>query len=212
MLNALFPQVDWSRVEAVGFDLDGTLYDEYDFIDQVYQRLIEEALPAHAQSRTGRWMRLRWLAKGSSYPHIFTEAAQLAGLSEKEIEPFVARALSIYRTFEPALALPPRVRALLEVAAHQWPIFLVTDGNAALQRRKATALGLDRWIDPARMVFTGALPPGSAKPSAAAFGHLPDISPDRSVFFGDRECDAGFARESGCQFVAVAQMMPRKDG
>ena len=36
MLKSLFPRINWDAVRIVGFDMDGTLYDEADFISQVY--------------------------------------------------------------------------------------------------------------------------------------------------------------------------------
>ena len=70
-MNALFNNIKWNEVKAVGFDMDGTLYDEYEFISQVYSeiniRLINDL-------EVLRFMEKRWLEKGSSYPFIFQEA------------------------------------------------------------------------------------------------------------------------------------------
>ena len=37
MLKYLGQNHDWGTVQTIGFDLDGTLYDEYEFIAQVYR-------------------------------------------------------------------------------------------------------------------------------------------------------------------------------
>ena len=35
-MKSLFNKINWDEISYVGFDLDGTLYDEYDFIYNVY--------------------------------------------------------------------------------------------------------------------------------------------------------------------------------
>ena len=39
MMKYLCNEIPWERIKAVGFDMDGTIYDEYDFIYQVYQSI-----------------------------------------------------------------------------------------------------------------------------------------------------------------------------
>ena len=39
MLKYLYPQINWNNINYVGFDLDGTLYDEADFIAQAYIKI-----------------------------------------------------------------------------------------------------------------------------------------------------------------------------
>ena len=41
MLNVLCPNFDCRNIKYVGFDLDGTLYDEFDFIYQVYSKIVK---------------------------------------------------------------------------------------------------------------------------------------------------------------------------
>ena len=40
MLSALYPNINWSEIDCIGLDLDGTLYDEYEFIKQVYYSIL----------------------------------------------------------------------------------------------------------------------------------------------------------------------------
>ena len=39
MMKYLYPQINWEPIKYVGFDLDGTLYDESNFISQVYKKV-----------------------------------------------------------------------------------------------------------------------------------------------------------------------------
>ena len=71
MLSPLFKNVNWNHITSVGFDMDGTLYDEFDFIKQVYSEINKQLI---LNDSILSFMTERWLEKGSSYPLIFSEA------------------------------------------------------------------------------------------------------------------------------------------
>jgi Predicted hydrolase (HAD superfamily) len=210
MLTSLFTQINWSSVRAVGFDLDGTLYDEFDFISQVYPACLEGCasfLESASLARGRDFLLTRWLEKGSSYPHLLEEVFALCGGRPNEREDFIRQALEIFRTFRPNLKLPFRSAFILSQCRRRWPIFLITDGREKLQGAKFDSLGLAAYFPEERRCFTGALPDGSAKPSPAAYDHLGLPYSGREVaFFGDREVDQKFAAALGFQFTRVAVM------
>ena len=73
MLNALFPEIPWEQIKCVGFDLDGTLYDEFDFIRQVYPTVLQESehlIESSTQSLV--YMLKQKKKKGSSYNRILS--------------------------------------------------------------------------------------------------------------------------------------------
>ena len=39
MMKSLFNKINWDKISYVGFDMDGTLYDEYEFISEVYKEI-----------------------------------------------------------------------------------------------------------------------------------------------------------------------------
>lgn len=189
----------------MGFDLDGTLYDEFDFIDQAYTEIGTQcgALLRDRQQAI-HWMRERWIQKGSSYPRIFDEAFDHFGLDPDQKPRFVNAALQIFRSFNPSLRLPARSRQLLDSVARRYLLFLISDGGPLLQRRKFASLGLAHWFDEERCVFTGELGADAHKPSTAAMDRLSLPCPPRQcVFFGDRDLDAGFANRAGMSFIKV---------
>jgi len=68
----------YTNLKAIGFDLDGTLYNEYDFVQQVYREIVRGLkLPAGEGAAVLKFMEERWLEKGSSYPYIFQETLEL---------------------------------------------------------------------------------------------------------------------------------------
>ena len=86
MLNALYKDIDWSSITTVGFDMDGTLYDEYDFIKQVYSEINSQLIQ---NNEILLFMNQKWIEKGSSYPHIFDEAYERSNNISYSQEEFV---------------------------------------------------------------------------------------------------------------------------
>ena len=95
-----------------------------------------------------------------------------------------------------------------------YPIFLVTDGNAELQAKKIKSLGLNKWFDENNIGITDKYKPHFIKPSIDIIGKIElfkeNINPKSVVFFGDRECDAFFAKNAGFNFVYVNNMINLK--
>lgn len=199
-------------MRCVGFDLDGTLYDEFDFIDQVYQEIIRHSHDMlSSPDDAGRWMRQRWLEKGSSYTHVFGETFTRFGRPGVNAETFIDLALDRFRHFQPGLQLPRRSRQVLEGLCGDYHLFLVSDGNPGLQRRKFAALGLDRWFGDDNCVFTGEHGADWHKPSPRALEKLAlPHSPQQWVYIGDRARDKGFAEAARMHFVRVYNMIGRK--
>lgn len=211
MLNALFPDIPWDRIRCVGFDLDGTLYDEFAFIRQVYRAILQDSAPLFDDSAPAfTYMLDRWLEKGSSYNHIFDEAFRRFGRDQRQQGPFIAGALKIFHQFQPELALPERNRHLLTCCQSQFDMFVISDGAPVLQRNKFQALGLEAFFAPNRILFTGDLGPDFYKPNAAVFARL-DLSyaPSEVVYFGDRHIDEELCRQVGIYYQRVYNMVPR---
>jgi len=218
MLRSLFPQIDWSQVVHVGFDLDGTLYDEFDFIVQAYRPVACRIAQATGQEDIAVYdvLTRRWLEKGSSYPKIFSETLQAGGVDGDAAQPIIRDCLADFRNCWPELRLSARTRAILDTCAASFRLFIVTDGNCALQRRKVDALGLGTWFGAAQIAISGCREDGIQKPSPMMLSGLRDalalrLSPQSVVFFGDRDVDRDFAVEAGFAFVRVHHMCPIPD-
>jgi phosphoglycolate phosphatase-like HAD superfamily hydrolase len=214
MLKSLYPRVDWDTVRIVGCDMDGTLYDEADFIAQVY-RAIANLLAATGDAKAEilhAWMVQRWLEKGSSYPHIFYEATTEAGTPREDVAKTVVLCLELFRNYQPVLTLGPRVKIILDALCVKYPLFLVSDGSARLQQRKFDALELGRWFDSVNVGISGYHGPEFSKPSIKIINKIKVLEkpclPQQILFFGDRPVDAEFAANAGFQFVQVACMHP----
>lgn len=216
MLSSLFPDIPWSRIKCVGFDLDGTLYDEFDFIRQVYREILRQTENCFPDvSRAYAFMLKRWLEKGGAYTHIFEEVFKSHGVPHSTPEEeFVKHALNLYRNYSPDLTLTERSLFILEVLTNGFDSFLLSDGPPALQRNKFNSLGLGDIFPESRVVFTGDHGKTSYKPHPATFHDLAERSgwrykPEEIVYFGDRDVDEAFCRNLGIQFQRVYNMVPR---
>jgi putative hydrolase of the HAD superfamily len=207
MLKSLFPNINWQSIKIIGCDMDGTLYDEFDFIAQAYKPIAQRL--AEACDDTMRtiysWMVQRWLEKGSSYPHIFSEVLQEYEVEEVQREPIIIELLDIFRNSNPQLLLSNRVQVLLDFFKSNFELFLVTDGGITLQSAKFKALGLEKWFIPENVWISGASEPHYQKPSKNIVEKIkiltPGVQPQHVVFFGDREIDRAFALNLNYQFV-----------
>ena len=194
--------------------MDGTLYDEFEFIAQVYKPIAEQLSEACDDTMQAiySWMMERWLEKGSSYPHIFSEVLQKYGVEEAQRESIITELLDIFRNFNPQLRLSNRVQFLLDFFKSNFELFLVTDGGSTLQAAKFKSLGLEKWFIPENVWISGASGPHFQKPSKHIAEKIqiltPSVQPQHVVFFGDREIDRAFALNLNYQFVQARCLTP----
>jgi putative hydrolase of the HAD superfamily len=211
MLNALYPDIPWPQIKCVGFDLDGTLYDEFVFICQVYRAILKENSHCFEHiDMAFQYMLDRWLEKGSSYNRIFDETFELFAGEVVAKETFIEGSLEIFRCFEPALELPPRNMHLMRIFKQKFDIFLISDGPPCLQRHKFHSLKLDTIFSADRVIFTGDMGGACYKPNPASFEKLGlEYFPSEILYFGDRSIDLEFSRRLGIHFQKVYNMVPR---
>jgi FMN phosphatase YigB (HAD superfamily) len=209
MLKSLYPLINWDIIRIAGFDLDGTLYDEMDFIMQVYKPIsdILAKLCNSSPEQISGLMSQRWLMKGSSYDLIFAEVLSNHGINGAAAEAAVTECLAVYRGYKPQMCLPPRVSFIMDYMKNNYDLFLISDGNSSLQMEKFTVLGLARWISSYNVGFTGLYGLDFAKPSIKIIDKISALQqcklPESVVYFGDRDIDKQFAAAAGFQFVSV---------
>ena len=212
MLNVLYPDIEWSHIKCIGFDLDGTLYDEFEFIVQTYKKIVLENTKffrIEEQTEILEFMTDRWLQKGSSYNRIFEETFNQYATHDISFQKkFVDNSLNIFRTFMPDMLLSERSRAILSyIKKNSYDIFLVTDGNPELQSQKICSLGLDKIFNDS-IFFTSKFGSDYEKPSIKILKHINlSSTPDQVVYVGDREVDKLFAENAGFKFLKVYNLI-----
>ncbi len=206
MKNVLFSNISWDKVKYIGFDMDGTLYDEYEFVIQPYKKISELFFN---NEQVFLFLCNRWLEKGSSYNELFYEIYKFFHEKLRDSfskDDFINKCLYIYRNFEPKLELSQRTISLLNLFKSEYEIFLVSDGNENLQKRKFYALKLDSFFKIENVVFTGINSEKYSKPKINSLELLP-YTIENAIFFGDRMIDEQFARNSNMQFQKVYNMV-----
>ena len=214
MLKSLYPEISWNDIDIIGLDMDGTLYDEIDFISEVYRPIsfklatVDKRSPEEIYS----WMLSRWIEKGSSYNKIFEEVLLGVNINFEYKSKLISECLEIFRCYKPEIILSERVEADLNEMKKSFGLFLITDGSGALQARKFESLGLGRWIDANNVGITGSFGAMFSKPATNIIEKIEILRggkyEGRVVYFGDRDVDATFSKNAGFNFVRVKSMKP----
>lgn len=180
-----------SRVELFIFDLDDTLFPEIAFVRSGFQavaaylardsaereRLVQRLWELFAESRTGVLDRL------------VREMADIGAGNEIELGKLVRELIRVYRQHDPEIApYPDVVPTLSLLRSAGFRTALLTDGIAAVQKRKVAALGLASWFD--LMVYTDDLGPDRVfwKPNPRGFEVILQelgIRPSAACYVGD---------------------------
>lgn len=162
------------RFKTVIFDLDDTLYPEWDYIRSGF-RAVERFLLAAGVGCTDlstNWYQLRrtgehkvfdsWLRSG-------TDAAEIVAALFGDSEAALRTLIDVFRGHEPDINAYPGIEEMLNLIRNQpdaeTAVCLVSDGHLSTQRAKWRALGLSRFFDV--VVFNDELGRECWKPSPA---------------------------------------------
>ncbi len=206
-MKSLFPDIPWKDITTVGFDMDGTLYDEFDFIYQVYHKIAKTFSQKNNEEEIFQFMLLRWLEKGSSYPFIFKETLETFKIKEGLHKKYIEVALSIFRNFKPKLTLTNRKKIILKELKKEYNLFIVSNGSSVLQWNKVKALKLEKYVDKKNIVISGDFGKNYEKPNLKSIEMIPILRNNKIkknvVFIGDRDTDERFAAKAGFHFIKI---------
>lgn len=213
MLNVLYPEINWDEIDIVGFDLDGTLYDEFEFIVQAYTAIgdcFKTNLTDHYSALN--YMKDQWLEKGSSYNRIFEKTydkyIKENSVTKKE---FIDQSINIFRALQPDLKLNNRNKRLLSHFYKNFDLFLVTDGDYFLQQKKFITLELTEYFKIENTIFTGKLGKDFYKPNTKCLSYMElELDNKKILYIGDRAIDEEFAKAANFEFLEVYNMIPKK--
>ena len=193
------------RLDAVGFDLDYTLWDQ-----DAFARSFFDAIAGDFGRRLG-WGRGQVLRACHealerltlAHPRLFDHVLHRLGAWDPRL---VAELVQRYHRHRPAAEpYPGAARLLRRLRTAGFRLFLVTDGHGPTQRHKIEALGLGPWFD--QMVFTGDFAERLRKPDPFPFqlacGRL-GLPPGRCAYVGDNPaCDFQGPKRLGMLTVGV---------
>lgn len=209
MMKYLHPEIPWGEIKAIGFDMDGTLYDEFEFIHPVYDSIAalfqEQSNSSKADIST--FMLSRWLEKGSSYPYIYEETLEKLNISGDLRKSLIEEALKLFRNFKPDIKLSARMCFLLEELKKNYALFVVSDGSTTLQWNKVESLNLEKYFEKKHIFISGDHGKDMGKPGIGSKKYLENffknIMDDEIVYIGDRSVDQQYAENAGFHFLSV---------
>jgi len=166
---------------VIVFDLDDTLFDERTFFfgglhavadylslvldddsDKIYQGLMREL----SVEQNG----------------IFDRFLEKRGIKSRQL---IQKCLSVYRQHDPKITLLPAAQACLK-RFKKYPMYVVTDGNKIVQKRKFMALGLESIIRKCLCTYAHGIHRG--KPSPYCFEKickLENVSSSEVIYVSD---------------------------
>ena len=187
----------FNRPAAVFFDIDDTLYPERDFVFSGYNAVATVLKNEMGVTfDTANWLKRRFLSgKTAGAFDDLNESLDL-GLDP----PMLSRLIDIYRFHEPAIKPYDDIPGLLSELSVKWPLGIISDGPAVMQRNKYDKLGLGQFFCEEAVVFTDSLGSNCGKPSLAGFETGSD-----SLSIDDMPC-AYVADNPAKDFLAPNQM------
>ena len=195
------------NISILAFDLDGTLYDEYDFVKQAFYPVSRILALATASDENVVYVNLcrSWLLYGSSaniFQMVFEEESKTR--MSKEL---LDKCIMEYRNAEFDVSLSERTTDFLNMVDN-YPAYIISDGNSELQRKKIRILGLDKWFHEENIIVSGDYGKQYYKP-APYLGDLikKKAVTDKILYFGDRDIDRMFAENAGFVFQQVKNMI-----
>lgn len=166
---------------VIVFDLDDTLYEELSFVRSGFDAVADYLVPILNLPKNemikGLQAELRIQRE-----QVFDRFLLKRGIKSQRL---VQCCVRVYRSHEPSLTLFPEATACL-ARLNQYPIYIVTDGNHLVQRKKVLALKLDKWVR--YCFYTHAHGLDHRKPSPYCFEkicHLEQVSPSSVVYIAD---------------------------
>jgi len=153
-----------SRIDAVVFDLDDTLYPERQFAFSGFAA-VAEAFTSIFGSPAESAAAMRRLFDTEHRPRVFNTL--LREIGHQDDADLVARMVEVYRNHPPTISLFPDADDALTRLRTRVRLGLISDGPLRTQQNKVAALGLQPRVD--FIVLTAELGPDSSKPHPAAF-------------------------------------------
>lgn len=149
-------------IKVIVFDLDDTLYEELQYVRSGHKAVAQFLAPILQQDSETIFLQLQDALK------LGREGAfdRVLSLYKKTSKRLIASCLQVYRQHDPKISLYPLALSCFE-QLKDYPLYVVTDGNIRVQRRKCRALGLDLFMK--RCICSWAYGRKFGKPSPHCF-------------------------------------------
>ena len=195
--------------DFIGFDIDGTIYDELSFVSQAYNdvALYLSNIYKIEQKELYEQLISYWKQNGSSYP-VFQDVMK----NEHGIEidaNTIKGCIQLYRNCSFKIKPFPEVVNFIKRLYGKKRLFIVSDGNKDLQLNKFQSLGLNKWFDMKDVYISGMFGKQYQKPSIRVLEFLRNSIGNSTnvLFIGDRKVDEEFAANAGFSFIYAKELL-----
>lgn len=198
--------IDKKKIKAIGFDVDGTLYNTPDAMSvAVAKILIEKA--AKELSRDPDDLAEEYIKRRDEF-RSNTKTLNSFGLDGEKIFQDVWDGIAIEKYVTP----DEKLVAMIAQLKKQYQIFLISNGTGRQVERKLKYLGLDyKDFDPRIYCYDQGWVKPDPQPFLAAMESL-QLQPDQIVYVGDREdIDVEGAQGVGMKAIFVGGKSEKAD-
>ncbi len=159
------------NVKVIIFDLDDTLYDEITFVESGFMHVSEYFSKNNNIPKNEFYNKLNYNINKNGRGKVFdTTLKQYKIFSKTNVK----KAIMLYRTHSPNIKLREDAVKIIEYLSNlKYPLYIVTDGNKIVQKKKVEALQLNSFFK--KILITHNYGKHRAKPSSYCFKKIAKI-------------------------------------
>lgn len=173
------------NIKGIVFDLDDTLYLEYDYICSGF-RTVSRQIAQLESTLTGQTVYELLLKTYHTADRSTVFNTVLKKLGQSQSPQIIQELIMKYRCHRPTLELPQGSKTILENLSKKYKLGLITDGTLPGQRLKVESLGIEQYFD--SIIYTESLGRENWKPSLLPFENTAkalDIPHEHLIYIGD---------------------------
>ena len=196
----------FGQKESVIFDLDDTLYKEWDYLREAYKAISLDVENQFAINHEEVFSFLRDEFHERGRQLLFNRMIYDFGIPET----YLTRAIVILRTVHFPEKIPcfaKIVELIKRLEEDKKGLFIVTNGNIEQQRNKIAHIDFGPFMKNMHVVYADEFAP---KPSPAVFNYLQEkfmVSSRYTVMIGDSPTDESFAKACEMEFICVQTIL-----
>ena len=165
------------------FDLDDTLYNEFDFVKSGFQAVAKELVEKLPNFSNENVLTEELLKEFSvNRNEVFNRFLQYNKVYTKKL---LLHLINVYRYHVPVIKLPDETIMVLRQLSY-FPKYIVTDGNRFVQRNKVESLGLNKYFK--KIFYSRDYGIKNEKPSTISFEKIAQIEKSKfhnMIYIGD---------------------------
>lgn len=198
--------------QLVIFDLDNTLYDEFDYLEKVYKKIASSIYNHYGKDEVKTYEFLTRSFKEDGRKNLFNRLMEEIGIAESHQKSFLGECLQIMRsiTLKKSISMFDESYELFKNSIYTTKTCIVTNGNPQQQRNKISQIdwrGLDNNFE---VFCANEYEPKPSKNVFEAIKCFYGLGDNSDVLMiGDSEIDKEFAFNIGAHFENIDRVFKK---